>query len=70
MKFTVSQVKQAAQEALNNWDFKAIEDGAKQRKVLRGVVSRGGFPVEYSRGFTDIFDWLAEYASATAADMK
>ncbi len=69
MKATASQVKKAAKEALDNWDFKAIPDGAKQRKVLQSIVRAGGFPIEYNRGFSDIFDWLAEYASATAADM-
>lgn len=70
MKATAKQVKTAAEEALDNWAFDAIStgDGAKQRKVLQDIVRHGGFPVE-ARGFNDIFDWLAEYASETAADM-
>ena len=69
MKFTALQIKEAARDALDNWDFRAISDGGKQRRVLQNIVRKGGFPVEYSRGFTDVFDWLAEYASATAAYM-
>ena len=71
MKFSAFQVAQAAQEALDNWDFDQIEtgDGDKQRNVLENVVNRGGFSIEFDGGFSDIFDWLSEYASATAADM-
>lgn len=69
MKYDASRVRAAAMEAIDNWDFSIIDDGEKQRAVLERIVEKP-FVVEYDKGFTDIFDWLAEYASATAADMK
>mgnify|MGYP000950682619 FL=1 len=67
-KFTAKQISTAAQEALDNWEFDNIDtgDGEKQRKVLEDIVRKGGFSVEVYK-FFDIFDFLAEYASATSA---
>ena len=67
--FSASQIAQAAREALDNWDFSVLDDGDKQRAVLQEVVDRGGCDTEIGKGFSDVFDWLAEYASATAADL-
>lgn len=72
---SAKQMQGLIREALDNWDFDAIEDGTgpKQQKALEDLehnalkTFRDGF--EVPRGFGDVFDWLAEWAVATAADM-
>ena len=64
--FDTNASAKAVDEALDNWDFAAVEDGAKQKQALAGLR---GKPFEVAEGFADVWDWLAEYASATAADM-
>ena len=70
--YTATQVAAAAQEALDNWDFTAYEDGegVKRQAVLQDLVARGGFEVTVGRGFRDLWDWLGEYAESTSADIQ
>jgi len=67
-QFDSAASTRAVDEALDNWDFTVDgrDDGEKLKRALEGLR---GKPFEVPAGFRDEWDWLAEYASATAADM-
>lgn len=68
---SAQEISEAAREAIENWDFDQVDDGDKQIAALEHLAdnppSEG---IELGRGFSDKWDWLAEYATNTAADMR
>jgi hypothetical protein len=71
-KFLSSQqISEAAQAAINNWDFDQVDDGEKQKLALEHLVKNPPADgIEISHSFRDEWDWLAEYATNTAGDMS
>lgn len=71
-KFLSSQeISEAAQDAIDNWDFDQIDGGEKQKLALARLVKNPPSDgIEIARPFRDEWDWLAEYATNTVADMS
>lgn len=71
-KFLSSQqISEAAQEAIDNWDFGQMDDGEKQKLTLEHLVKNPPADgIEIAHSFRDEWDWLSEYATNTAADMS
>ncbi len=66
--YEADQVSEAAQSALDNWDFDAFEDGMGIKRQAAMIHLRD-HAHEIATSW-DIFDFLAEYAESTAADMS
>lgn len=66
--YEADQVSEAAQSALDNWDFDAFEDGMGIKRQAAMIHLRDN-PHEITTSW-DIFDFLAEYAESTSADMS
>lgn len=68
---SAQELSEAAQAAIDNWDFDQMEAGEKRIAALEMLVNNPPADgIEIGRGFRDEWDWLAEYAENTAADMR
>lgn len=65
-EYSSQEISEAARAAIENWDFDQVDNGDKQIVALEHLAQN---PQEIETSW-DVFDFLAEYASATAADMK
>lgn len=68
--YTARQIRELAQECLDNWIFdeRMYEDGdgANRQAVLEQIVAQGGF-VALVEG--DKYDWMSEFCESASADM-
>lgn len=69
--FTAAEVRHAAQEALDNWDWDAEPELAGgMRYGLEAIRDNRDEPLELDRAYSDIWDWLDEIARGYAAEMR
>lgn len=72
--FTADEMKQAARNALESWDFDNYENGQGiLRQAALKHLSEVAMAQEIEIGpghFADVYDFLSEYAEATTADMS
>ena len=66
--YDADQVSEAAQSALDNWDFDVFEDGYGIKRQAAMIHLRD-HAHEIATSW-DIFDFLSEYAESTSADMS
>ena len=75
--FSAAAIAESAAGALDNWDFDVIECSDEYRAAYKASLEitesdaeelwcEDG-PMDLDSAFSDIWDWLAEYAMNTAA---
>lgn len=70
--FTAAEVRQAAQEALDEWDFDAESPhtAAGLRHGLECIRDNQDAPLELDRAYSDIWDYFYEIGLGYAAEMR
>lgn len=68
--YTAAEVRQAAQDALDNWDWSAEPDlAAGMQYGLEAIRDYRDEPLELDRAYSDIWHWLDEIARGYAAEI-
>ena len=61
-RFTATEVREAAQQALDNWDWDAVDNAPAMQAKLAGIRDGHTADLLLDRAFNNIWDWLDEGA--------